>query len=118
MGPCGFEHVEEAREVVAVVLDRLRNGFSHSLERCEVDDRVYVVLCEKAVYSLRITEIHLDERYVILARDLLYSFEAGEIAVGHVVGNDDVVAGLYQFNGDMAADESGSARDQYAFCHI
>ena len=44
-----LEYVEERDKIVAVILDRLCNGFSHSLECGKMDDCIYLVLIKESV---------------------------------------------------------------------
>ena len=50
-----------------------------------------------------VAEIHLDERKVALSCDFLDTLEAGEVAIGKVVGYYYVVSGLDQLDGYVAS---------------
>ena len=118
VGARRVDHVHERVKIVPVVLQRLRHRLSDGLEAGEMDHRVDLPGGEQDVGRHRVAEIKLDERDVIPPCYLLHSFETGQVAVGHVVGHDHVVACLYKFHGHVASDESGPAGHKNALFHV
>ena len=50
-------------------------------------------------------------------RDGLYAVERLAVAVGEVVDNDDIVSCVYELDGDVRANETGTAGYQYCLFH-
>ena len=114
----GFQDVQEGGEVVLVVHHRLLDGFADRLECGEVDNGVDGVSGEQGPGRLSVAEVHLLEGDVIPSGNLFRAFVAGQVAVGEVVGHDDVVTGLDEFHGHVASDEARSARYKNCLFHM
>ena len=56
---------ESARHVVVVVLQWLLNRLTHSLQTCEMDNGINLVLLENLVESLSIAHVSLIERNLL-----------------------------------------------------
>ena len=81
-----------------------------------MDHGVDRVLLEERIDGGLVAEIHRDQRN-LAAEDGAYPLVVGFIAVGEVVGDDHVIAGLDKFHGYVAADESGSAGHENGLFH-
>ena len=91
---------------------------AHGLEGCKVYDSVDAVLVEESVHGLHVAEIHFHERDILASGDLLDALEAGQVAVGHIVGHDYVIARIDKLYTYVAADISGSAAYKHSLFHI
>ncbi len=91
----GFQHVHERVQIVVVVFQRFAHGFAHGLESGEMDDGIDVISREQQFRRHCVAEVHLDERDVVSASYFLHAFEAGHVAIRHVIRHDHVVSGLY-----------------------
>ena len=83
-----------------------------------MDNRIDLVGGEQKLGSHGVAKVHLDEGYVFAAGDLFNPFEAGHVAIGHVVRHDHIVACLNEFDCHMTAYESGTAGHENALFHI
>jgi len=98
-----FQKGERSVDVVAVILDRLADGFAHSLEPREVDDAVDAMLAKDLEQVF--LDAHVD--FVggnFLPRHFLYTPHSFWRAVTVVVHNDDIVPGIQQFHCRMRTD--------------
>ena len=114
--PGGLQNVKERTEVVLVVHERLGDRFADGLECGEVDDGVDVILVEKPVHGGGIAEIYVFEGQ-LAAEYGADALVVGFVTVGHVVGDDYVVACLRKLHGNVASDKSGSAGHKDCFLH-
>ena len=112
----GLQHVEERIQVVLVIHQRLGHGLADGFVGGEVDHGVDGVAAEQRLDGGRVAEIYLfkGELPAEYGADALV---VGFVAIGHVVGDDHVVAGLGELHGHVAPDESGSAGHEYCFLH-
>ena len=83
-----------------------------------MDDRVNGIVGEDLPYGFCIAEIHLHQRNVVPAGNHLHAVEAGEVAVGEIIGDHHIVACLNQFHGDVAPDETRPAGHKHCLFHI
>ena len=104
----GLQKGEGGVDVVAVVLDGLDDGLADGLVAGEVDDGLDVVLGEDLLKLLAAGDVALVE-FGSLAGDLLDAVYDGAFGVEEVVGDDDVLVALEEFDGGVRADEAGSA---------
>ena len=109
---------QRAGDVVPVVLQRLLHAFANRLEAGEVDDGVNVVFGEDGVKRFSVQDVLLVETQLgvvgVDAADLADAVDGDLAGIAQVVHDDHAVASLDQFDAGMAADESGTARDQDA----
>ena len=83
-----------------------------------MDDRVDGIVGEDLPHGFRVAEVHLHQRDVVPPGDLLHPLEAGEVAVGEIIGDHHIVARLDQFHGDVAPDEPRPAGYKHCLFHI
>ena len=83
-----------------------------------MDDRVDGIVGEDLPHGFRVAEVHLHQRDVVPPGDLLHPLEAGEVAVGEIIGDHHIVARLDQFHGDVAPDEPRPAGHKHCLFHI
>ena len=114
----GLDYIHERLQIVLVVLERLAHRLTDGLESGEMNDRVDLVGREQQFRGHRVAKIHLHERNVLSSSDFLHTLVAGLVTVGHVVCDNDIVAGLDKLHRDMASDKSGTAGHKNAFFHI
>ena len=82
-----------------------------------MDHCVNLLLVEKLCYSRIVAAVDLVERDVIPSCDLLYAVEACQVAVRHVVCNDNVITRCNEFYSHMTAYIAGTAGNKYCLCH-
>ena len=110
---------ERGIDVVAVVLNRERFGFSDRFIAGKMHNRVETVLFENTPHGRFVA--HIDGIfYDLLARELLQTFDRLGRAVAVVVGYDDVDAGVEEFNRRVRADIACAAceKNRFQFRHI
>jgi hypothetical protein len=78
---------------------------------------IYLMGAEQLLYSPSVAEINLVEWY-LAARDLTRSVQACLVAIGQIVRNYYVVAGLYEFYRNVAAYVSSASGNQYLGSHL
>ena len=109
---------QRAGDVVPVVLQRLLHAFANRLEAGEVDDGVNVVFGEDGVKRFSVQDVLLVETQLgvvgVDTADLADAVDGDLAGIAQVVHDDHAVASLDQLDAGMAADESGTARDQDA----
>ena len=101
-----------AEEVVAVVVQRLGDGFSHGLEACEVDDPVEAVAFEDRLHGVLIGGVGLMELWRPAA-DLADLIHYLSVAVAEIVHQDYFVSCVEEFHCGVAPDVSGPSGDEY-----
>ena len=108
--------VHERSEVVAVILHGVGHRLANGLEGGEVYHRIELVLLEYAAEGLLVAAVDIDEGH-IHARDLAYALDAAHVGIRQVVGNDNIIAGIYQLHGGMRTDIARAARNQNHLFH-
>ena len=83
-----------------------------------MDDGVDGIVPEDLLYGGRVAEVHLHQRDVLPAGDLLHAFEARMVTVGEVVGYHHIVARLDEFHGHVASDEARPAGYKHCLFHF
>ena len=72
---------------------------------------------EERIHRVLVAEVHPHQRH-LPPENGADALVIGFVAIGEVVGDHDVIAGLGQLHGHVASDESGSAGHEYGFLHI
>jgi len=103
---CSLEQCAARARVIAVVLQRIGDGFRHDRVGGEVHDRINGVLGKDAIQESRIAG---------LADDQFTGSDGPPEAGTQIIEDDDVFARSAELPHDMAADVTGPTRDQYAF---
>ncbi len=113
MVPARFEDVEEAGDVGADVLVRVRQRVAHARLRREVDDTVEALVGKQPTHRVAVGNVNLVEREVGVIQ-LLQSreLEVDVVILVQVVETDDGVAAREQALRDVHADEAGGAGDE------
>ena len=83
-----------------------------------MDDRVDGIVGKDLLHGLRIAEVHLHQRDIVPAGNLLHALEASQVTVGEIVGDHHVVARLDEFHGDVAPDKPRPAGHKHCLFHI
>ena len=102
-------NIHKTVEIVAIIFERVGNRLPYSLERRKMNDSVNLPVGKKLLGSIGIAERHLDEGNIVAAGNLLNTLEAGKVAVRHIVGHKNIVAGLNKFYSYVAADIPGTS---------
>ena len=95
-------------QIVAVIEQRLFDGFADGLESGKVDDAGDVVVGKKPVHRGPVAAVCLDEGRA-LAGDALDAVNDLRRTVVQIINNDDILSRVQQGNGGVAADEPGAA---------
>ena len=95
-------------QIVAVIEQRLFDGFADGLESGKVDDAGDVVVGKKPVHRGPVAAVCLDEDRA-LAGDALDAVNDLRRTVVQIINNDDILSRVQQGNGGVAADEPGAA---------
>ena len=109
--PHGLEKLHRAGEVVVVVFNGLRHGFSHGLQAGEMNHRVGRVARKRRVQHMRVAQVALDERKIPSGNfaDALQRFRSG---IAEIIDDDHLVTRVEQFHARMAADIPRAAGDK------
>lgn len=96
-GAHGLQQAQAADDVVVVVVERLLRRFADGLEAGKVDDGAAAVRAQHGLDGWLVAHVatHHGQR---LAGDALHALQRLGVAVAEVVEDDDVVAGLQQFD--------------------
>ena len=115
---CRLKDIEERKEIVSVVFQRLGDRLAHCLECCKMYDSVNPELRKKPVDGIIVAAVDLFKRDIVFPGYLLDPFETCKVTVGKIVGYNDIITGLDKFHCHMAADVSGTTGNQNSFFHI
>ena len=111
--PARLEDVEEAGDVRADVLVRIRQRVAHAGLRREVDDAIEAFLREQRVDRGPVGDVELVEREVgVLELLQPRELEVDVVVLVEVVESDHGVAAREQALRDVHADETGGAGDE------
>ena len=116
--PGGLQQRQRPQHVGAREGERVLYRAVHVALGREVDDAVYPVSSDDLAHHVEVGDVATDERVV---RPVLDVPEVGQVTgIRELVEVDDVVVGMAvdEQPHDMAADESGSAGDEYVTLHF
>ena len=114
-----LKQVDAAGDVILIIVQRDLGGLPYRLESGEVDDGVDILFGEDFVQGLAVADVGLVETE-IFAGYLFYLFKRFSRTVAKVVDDDDLAAGLQQFDAGVAADVAGAAGTEncFGFSHL
>ena len=95
-------------DVVGIVFQRLSGGFAHGLVACEVDDGVDAFLVKEVCQGCSVLYVDLIESGTLSCDGLDPVYDQG-FGIIKVVGDDNVIACVQEFNNCMASDKTCTA---------
>ena len=103
-----FAYRQCAIQIVAVVFQRLGDGFAHRLIGRKVNHRVHLVFRENPIHRIVIAGVRAIELHA-LAGQLFHALNRLGAAVVQIIHDDDVVPRVQQLNCRVRTDETGAA---------
>ena len=99
---------EGRSEVIVVVFKRLLCGFADCFVARKVNDCVDFLCVEEGVHAIAVAYIHFVE-FRACAADCFDAVYDHSLGVVKIVGDDNVIACVYELYACMASDKAGSA---------
>ena len=113
MVPRCLEQAQSAHHIGPGKGERITDAPVHMRLGGKMDDSVHIFGSHQGTHQGKVAYVRLHE---LVVRAALHIPEIGKIAgIGQLVDIDDPVVGIFAYKkpDDVAADESGSARDDY-----
>ena len=107
----GFAQRQGGVKIVAVVFQRLVDGFAHGLEPREMNHGIKAVLTENLVHCGAIAYIGF-VRLHRAARDFLHAAQRFGLRIYIIINNDHIMSRRHQFHTGVRRDKSGTAGQQ------
>jgi hypothetical protein len=107
-----FAEIQGPRQIVAIVTQRNRDGFTDCLQTCKMNDGINLMFLKDSIEFILVEQVDLmkSER---LSGDLLYTVQGFCFTVAQVIDDDNLPARIQKFHAGMASDITGASGYQY-----
>ena len=120
LDPTGSHHLAEGNrraDVVVIVIQGSGNRFTHCLETGKMNYGVAGMGGENGLQSGAVPAVNM-VKDGSTARNGINAVKDADLAVGEVIRNYDIIAGLQKLHAGVTADVAGAAGDKYCFHDI